>query len=128
MIIHYYSLMSIPCSRMYKSSEKLCMPCHEECESTCHGPGPGNCTRCKHARDGPFCVPVCPSSKYSVGGECKPCHQNCVYGCTGPENTIGPNGCNSCEKAIINGDVTVVVSSHLSLSTRYLLTYNFSFS
>lgn len=93
---------------MYKSSEKICMPCHEECESTCHGPGPGNCTRCKHVQDGPFCVSVCPGSKYTSNGECKPCHSNCVYGCTGPENTIGSNGCNSCEKAIINGDVTVV--------------------
>lgn len=94
-------------SGIYKAGPKLCLPCHEECDSTCSGPGPGNCTQCKHVRDGPFCVPFCPSSKYSFNGECRPCHQNCVYGCKGPENTIGPNGCRSCEKAIINGDVTV---------------------
>ncbi|XP_014284376.1 epidermal growth factor receptor [Halyomorpha halys] len=93
---------------MYKSNQKICMPCHEECESTCLGPGPGNCTRCKHVRDGPFCVSECPASKYNADGECKPCHANCVYGCSGPQNTIGATGCHSCEKAIINGEVTIV--------------------
>lgn len=94
-------------SGIYRAGQKLCLPCHGECNSTCSGPGPGNCTQCKNVRDGPFCVPFCPSSKYNADGECRPCHQNCVYGCQGPENTIGPNGCRSCEKAIINGDVTV---------------------
>lgn len=94
--------------RIYKAGPKLCLPCHEECDSTCNGPGPGNCTQCKHVRDGPFCIPFCPSSKYNSYGECRPCHHNCVYGCKGPENTIGFNGCHSCDKAIINGDVTVV--------------------
>ncbi|CAH1394458.1 unnamed protein product [Nezara viridula] len=93
---------------MYKSNQKICMPCHEECESTCLGPGPGNCTRCKNVRDGPFCVSECPASKYNADGECKPCHSNCVYGCSGPQNTIGATGCHSCEKAIINGEVTIV--------------------
>jgi L1 cell adhesion molecule len=90
----------------------VCMLCHEECNSTCHGPGPGNCTGCKRVKDGPFCIPVCPTSKYDAAGECQPCHENCVDGCKGPENTIGPNGCNSCEKAIINGDVNVVSTEH----------------
>lgn len=93
---------------MYKAANKVCMPCHEECASTCRGPGPGNCTACKNGRDGPFCVPFCPQSKYNDRGECKPCHPNCINGCNGPENTIGPTGCKSCEKAIINGDFTVV--------------------
>jgi len=88
------------------------MLCHEECNSTCHGPGPGNCTDCRNVKDGPFCTTVCPTSKYDASGECQPCHENCVDGCTGPENTIGPNGCNSCEKAIINGDVNVVSSEN----------------
>ncbi|KAK9499252.1 hypothetical protein O3M35_002321 [Rhynocoris fuscipes] len=92
---------------MYKANSNTCEPCHEECESTCHGPGSGNCTRCKNARDGPFCVSSCPQSKYNDNGECKPCHANCINGCDGPENTIGPTGCKSCEKAIINGDITV---------------------
>ncbi|XP_075230071.1 epidermal growth factor receptor isoform X2 [Lycorma delicatula] len=94
-------------SGMYKAGGKVCMPCHEECESTCFGPGPGNCTHCKNVRDGPFCVHSCPVSKYNSDGDCRPCHPNCVEGCTGPENTIGETGCKSCEKAIINGDVTV---------------------
>ncbi|XP_034255203.1 epidermal growth factor receptor isoform X2 [Thrips palmi] len=92
---------------MYRASMGLCKQCHEECDSTCRGPGPGNCTRCRNVRDGPFCTGTCPTSKYAEDGECKPCHANCVYGCSGPENTIGPTGCTSCEKAIINGDVTV---------------------
>jgi L1 cell adhesion molecule len=98
--------------RMYKAAANVCMLCHEECNSTCHGPGPGNCTGCKHVKDGPFCIPVCPTSKYDAGGECQPCHENCVDGCKGPENTIGLNGCNSCERAIINGDVNVVSSQN----------------
>lgn len=92
---------------MYTAGPNLCLPCHEECESTCHGPGNSNCTKCKHVRDGPFCYSSCPDSKYNDRGECKSCHLNCVNGCTGPANNIGPGGCTSCEKAIINGDVTV---------------------
>ncbi|XP_021924577.1 epidermal growth factor receptor isoform X4 [Zootermopsis nevadensis] len=96
-------------SGMYKAAEaNVCMFCHDECNSTCHGAGPGNCTGCKHVKDGPFCIPACPTGKYDdAAGECQPCHENCVDGCRGPENAIGPNGCNSCEKAIINGDVNV---------------------
>jgi len=95
------------------------MLCHEECNSTCHGPGPGNCTDCKNVKDGPFCTTVCPTSKYDASGECQPCHENCVDGCKGPENTIGPTGCNSCEKAIINGDVNVVSSENSHFNTVY---------
>lgn len=95
-------------SRMYKAGAKICKPCHAECDSTCDGPGQEHCTKCKHARDGPFCVPMCPTTKYrSESGECLHCHTNCVDGCLGPLNTIGPEGCNSCEKAVINCDVTV---------------------
>jgi L1 cell adhesion molecule len=108
--------------RMYRAAPNVCMLCHEECNSTCHGPGPGNCTDCKHVKDGPFCTPVCPTSKYDASGECRPCHENCVDGCKGPENTIGPNGCNSCEKAIINGDVNVV-SSWENVRVNIVLTY-----
>ncbi|CAH0768676.1 unnamed protein product [Bemisia tabaci] len=94
-------------SNLFEYDSKLCKECHPECESTCHGPGAGNCTRCKNVKDGPFCVPACPSSKYSRDGECLPCHPNCMDSCTGPENNIGPNGCRSCEKAITNADVVV---------------------
>lgn len=97
----------LPC-RIYELTPKLCKHCHHECEETCIGPGPGNCTRCKHVKDGPYCVPACPTSKFNDSGECLSCHENCVGGCTGPENNIGPRGCRSCEKAVINGDVEVV--------------------
>lgn len=58
-----------------------------------------------HVKDGKYCVPECPLSKYNQSGICVFCHETCV-GCTGPRNTIGPNGCVTCEKAII-GDGTV---------------------
>ncbi|KAF6201622.1 hypothetical protein GE061_004015 [Apolygus lucorum] len=90
---------------MYRAANKVCMPCHEECDGTCSGPGPKNCTVCKHAKDGPFCVKTCPDSKYNDNGICRPCHANCIYGCNGPDNTISEQGCNSCEKAIFNGEI-----------------------
>ncbi|KZS10602.1 putative Epidermal growth factor receptor [Daphnia magna] len=92
---------------IYELTPKLCKHCHHECDETCTGPGPGNCTVCKHVKDGPYCVPACPTSKFNDSGECVSCHDNCVGGCTGPENNIGPRGCHSCEKAVINGDVEV---------------------
>ena len=99
--------MIINC-RIYEVASKLCKHCHHECLENCFGAGAGNCTKCKHVRDGPYCVPSCPTSKFNDSGECLPCHDNCVGGCNGPENNIGKNGCRSCEKAVINGDVEVV--------------------
>ena len=84
----------------------------------CVGAGPGNCTRCKHVKDGPYCVALCPTSKFNDSGECMSCHENCVGGCTGPENNIGARGCRSCEKAIINGDVEVVRFLRLAILKR----------
>lgn len=81
------------------------MACHEECNGTCTGPKPEDCTACKNVRDGPYCVKKCPSSKYNDNGQCRHCHENCVGGCEGPENNIGPNGCHSCEKAIMHGEM-----------------------
>lgn len=92
---------------MYRAANKICMQCHEECDGACSGPGPKNCTVCKNAKDGPFCVKTCPDSKYNDNGLCRPCHSNCIYGCNGPENTISEQGCNSCEKAIFNGEIVV---------------------
>ena len=63
-------------------------------------------------QDGPFCVAECPTGKYHDlrYGECMPCHENCRGGCSGPDNAVGPNGCHSCDKAIIgNGDLMEVV-------------------
>lgn len=41
-------------------------------------------------------------NKYVENGECRLCHGSCVGGCTGPLNTLGPGGCVSCDKAIMN--------------------------
>jgi len=103
---------------LYKSpGNNQCMKCDSECELTCAGPGPGNCHACKHVKDGPFCVKECPNTKYNnTYGECQDCHRNCVGGCLGPENRIGDNGCNSCDKAIINAELEVVQCLHESES------------
>ncbi|XP_033224420.1 epidermal growth factor receptor-like isoform X2 [Belonocnema kinseyi] len=93
---------------IYQADLKICKPCHEECNGTCTGPNAEHCDKCKHVRDGPFCVPECPLSKYSANGQCRNCHSNCVGGCEGPENNIGPYGCHSCEKAIMNGGLPEV--------------------
>lgn len=100
---HFFFLL--PFSRIYQADEKTCKVCHEECDGSCIGPNTDHCKKCKHARDGPFCVPECPASKYNDNGVCKSCHGNCVGGCEGPENNIGPNGCHSCDKAILNDHV-----------------------
>jgi len=88
--------------RIYQADEKTCKICHEECDSSCIGPNADQCIKCKHVQDGPFCVPICPSSKYNDSGQCKPCHENCINGCDGPENNINANGCHSCEKEIMD--------------------------
>ncbi|XP_035704636.1 epidermal growth factor receptor isoform X2 [Folsomia candida] len=87
---------------IYEDSPGICKQCSEQCEKTCHGPGPGNCAKCKNVSDGPFCVDVCPPMKYNVSGECKSCHTSCTDGCTGPKSTIGFSGCNSCQQAIVD--------------------------
>lgn len=92
---------------LYRSSETECMKCHPECDLTCTGPGPGSCDACKNTKDGPFCVKECPRGKYDDNGECKECHKNCASGCKGPKNTVGPDGCNSCDKVILNGEYGV---------------------
>lgn len=88
---------------IYQMDAKQCRPCHSECKLSCSGPDAGQCLECVHVRDGKYCVPKCPETKYPLNGVCVKCHETCV-GCTGPNNTIGPNGCTSCDKAIINGD------------------------
>ena len=82
----------------------ICEKCDSECQLTCSGPGADSCDDCKHTKDGPFCVKECPNGKYDANGECKPCHDNCVGGCKGPQNTVGPNGCHSCEKSLFFGN------------------------
>jgi len=63
-----------------------------------------DCFRCKHVKDGPYCVSECPSSKYADNGSaCQDCHENCgSFGCTGPENSVGVGACNACVIAEYN--------------------------
>ena len=97
--------------------DRQCMKCHKECDLTCSGEGAGKCNKCKHVKDGPFCVEKCPNTKYNnTYGECQDCHRNCDGGCNGPANNIGPNGCLSCDKAIINMELEVVQCLHESES------------
>ncbi|XP_072512816.1 receptor tyrosine-protein kinase erbB-4-like isoform X2 [Salminus brasiliensis] len=78
----------------------VCVECDRQCEKTgdrtltCHGPGPDQCSKCLHLKDGPNCVEKCPDGlqgansfifKYAeTNNECHPCHPNCTQGCTGP--------------------------------------------
>uniref|UniRef100_A0AAY4AEE6 receptor protein-tyrosine kinase n=1 Tax=Denticeps clupeoides TaxID=299321 RepID=A0AAY4AEE6_9TELE len=73
-----------------------CLECDSQCEKTadksptCHGPGPDQCAKCLHLKDGPNCVEKCPDGlqgtssfifKYAeANNECHPCHANCTQG------------------------------------------------
>uniref|UniRef100_W4VRP0 Receptor protein-tyrosine kinase n=1 Tax=Corethrella appendiculata TaxID=1370023 RepID=W4VRP0_9DIPT len=92
--------------KIYQANAKTCSDCHSECLNSCSGPNADNCFSCAHVKDGKFCVSECPFSKYPQGGVCVACHETCI-GCNGPRNTIAPDGCVSCNRAIINGDATV---------------------
>ncbi|XP_076788169.1 receptor tyrosine-protein kinase erbB-4 [Arvicanthis niloticus] len=85
----------------------ICVECDSQCEKmedgllTCHGPGPDNCTKCSHFKDGPNCVEKCPDGLQGANSfifkyadqdrECHPCHPNCTQGCIGSsiEDCIG---------------------------------------
>uniref|UniRef100_A0A3B3XDD0 Receptor protein-tyrosine kinase n=1 Tax=Poecilia mexicana TaxID=48701 RepID=A0A3B3XDD0_9TELE len=78
----------------------VCLDCDSQCEKmdgnslTCLGPGPDQCVKCLHFKDGPNCVEKCPDGlqgansfifKYAkANNECHPCHTNCTQGCIGP--------------------------------------------
>ena len=50
--------------------------------------------KCKHVKDGPYCVAQCPQEKYpDENNVCQSCHKNCIGGCDGPENNIGKSHC-----------------------------------
>uniref|UniRef100_A0A8C5B9S8 Receptor protein-tyrosine kinase n=1 Tax=Gadus morhua TaxID=8049 RepID=A0A8C5B9S8_GADMO len=86
--------------REIAGSNGECVACHPECQLqegrfSCTGPGPDKCVTCARLRDGPYCVPSCPSGltdgqkgvifKYpNKEGACEPCHLNCTQGCIGP--------------------------------------------
>jgi hypothetical protein len=88
----------------------MCRRCHHECAKMCHGPGASNCTSCLHVKDGPFCVAECPTPKYNHRGVCQECHANCDgAGCDGPGSYIGPGGCRTCQRGVLDvrGNLTV---------------------
>ena len=107
-VVSFFTVTLPSANSMYQKSAKTCAICHEECDGPCTGKGPGKCVRCKHVRDGPYCVAQCPATKYNSSGECLPCHENCVDGCSGPANTVGEGGCFSCEGAIVGSNEEVV--------------------
>ncbi|KAL1020893.1 hypothetical protein UPYG_G00006070 [Umbra pygmaea] len=89
--------------REFAGPKGECVACHPECQPqdgrhTCTGPDSDRCVACAHLRDGPHCVPSCPSGvtgekrqfifKYpNKDGYCQPCDVNCTQGCLGP--TLG---------------------------------------
>ncbi|CAO1345298.1 unnamed protein product [Diamesa hyperborea] len=92
--------------KIYQIDKKTCGDCHPQCKGSCSGPNADDCDECANVKDGKFCVPECPFSKYSKDGICLNCHESC-NGCTGPRNTIAADGCIDCDHAIINGDATI---------------------
>ncbi|KAK9695926.1 Protein tyrosine and serine/threonine kinase [Popillia japonica] len=107
--------------RLYRTENKECKRCHEECASACNGPTANNCTTCKNFRDGDICVPKCATGKYGEDGVCKPCHDTCNGGCAGPLSIIGEGGCNFCYKAIINHTVMQCIHEHDDCPDGYFL-------
>uniref|UniRef100_A0A2M4B952 Epidermal growth factor receptor n=2 Tax=Anopheles marajoara TaxID=58244 RepID=A0A2M4B952_9DIPT len=98
------SCKSLP--RIYQVNSKTCEDCHPECKDFCYGPNADNCGSCVNVKDGKFCVSECPIMKYALNGTCVKCHKTCV-GCRGPRDTIAPDGCISCDRAIIGSDATI---------------------
>lgn len=84
------------------NQNRICKRCHSECRDGCSGIEAIHCLACKNVKDGPYCVPECPSHKYNNNGTCEECDKSCgPDGCSGPSNKLGEGGCNSCAKAII---------------------------
>lgn len=103
-LVYAQSLPPIAAGQKKSQAKKMCAPCHRECADSCTGPGADQCMKCKHFKDGPYCVDKCPDIKYPDGSqkECKSCHDNCLLNCSGPLNTIGEGGCHLCELAVAN--------------------------
>jgi len=82
-----------------------------------------SCIRCKNVRDGPYCVPQCPHSKYpDDSGICQDCHETCLgHGCTGPLNGVGPGACNACDIAVYDhsGEVTTCLRAESECEAGY---------
>uniref|UniRef100_A0A674EDW0 Receptor protein-tyrosine kinase n=1 Tax=Salmo trutta TaxID=8032 RepID=A0A674EDW0_SALTR len=83
--------------REFAGPKGECVTCHPECHpqegrDSCTGPGSDECVVCSSLRDGPHCVPSCPSGVNGENGQfifkypnkdsyCEPCHVNCTQGC-----------------------------------------------
>ena len=86
-----------------------------------------DCDRCRNYRDGPYCVPECPESKYpDASHSCQPCNENCRDGCTGPDNDIGPGACNTCHMVLMDlaGNVTQCLPRDYECGTGYFRGFN----
>uniref|UniRef100_A0A4W5Q6I8 receptor protein-tyrosine kinase n=1 Tax=Hucho hucho TaxID=62062 RepID=A0A4W5Q6I8_9TELE len=82
--------------REFAGPKGECVTCHPECQpqegrDSCTGPGSDECVMCASLRDGPHCVPSCPSGVNGENGQfiykypnkdsyCEPCHVNCTQG------------------------------------------------
>uniref|UniRef100_A0A8C8IV18 receptor protein-tyrosine kinase n=1 Tax=Oncorhynchus tshawytscha TaxID=74940 RepID=A0A8C8IV18_ONCTS len=78
--------------REFAGPKGECVACHPECQpqygrDSCTGPGSDECVMCSSLRDGPHCVPFCPSGVNGENGQfiykypnkdsyCEPCHVN----------------------------------------------------
>ncbi|XP_048861955.1 receptor tyrosine-protein kinase erbB-4-like isoform X1 [Brienomyrus brachyistius] len=112
----------------------VCVECDSQCEKaddnalTCHGPGPDQCVKCAHFKDGPNCVEKCPDGlqgassfifKYAeVNKECRPCHSNCTQGCLGPriQDCVGMMDRTPLIAAGVIGGLFVVVILAMSMA------------
>ncbi|XP_022241465.1 epidermal growth factor receptor-like isoform X2 [Limulus polyphemus] len=100
-----------------------CKHCHSECLGGCAASGNDNCMSCRNVKDGPYCVSICPLAKFSSNGICKFCHEDCAEGCTGPSNILGPNGCNSCDKAVVTSNNVMCVPADQPCQEGYYTEY-----
>uniref|UniRef100_A0A8C7F6A1 Receptor protein-tyrosine kinase n=1 Tax=Oncorhynchus kisutch TaxID=8019 RepID=A0A8C7F6A1_ONCKI len=92
---NFYTGYVLP--REFAGPKGECVTCHPECQpqdgrDSCTGPGADECVMCVSLRDGPHCVPFCPSGVNGENGQfifkypnkdsyCEPCHVNCTQGC-----------------------------------------------
>uniref|UniRef100_A0A5K3FKI9 receptor protein-tyrosine kinase n=1 Tax=Mesocestoides corti TaxID=53468 RepID=A0A5K3FKI9_MESCO len=122
------------------TERRLCARCHTECGSAagaCYGPGADQCNHgCAHVKDGDFCRPQCPITKYpDKNNTCQECATACSsYAqtsvsdveptngsevCTGPGDWFGQGGCSHCLQVIATATVESENSSGLPCLTAY---------
>ncbi|XP_070534153.1 uncharacterized protein [Ptychodera flava] len=70
------------------SSKRTCEPCHNQCNSSCSGPGPEDCTTCKNYIENGRCVEQCGIDTFDNGNKiCVSCSTNCsVPECVDSDN------------------------------------------